>query len=151
MNYNWRTTMKNFWILIVTLILFTLCVTAMCEMSYAVRENRSLRAEVRQQATTIDFLDTVRRHQLDDIELWDERVRVDCKVIVKLNDDIRGYKSLNEALEGRIQKREGLFYKREENLRDEIVRLREQLRSGIMPPLEVDGNEDWDALEPTCQ
>ena len=133
---------------IVVLVMFTLFPTTLCLRDIALRENQSLKAEIVQWEETYD---TACEIQLADIKLWDERVLADCKVIIKLNEDIQGYKALNEALEGRVQKMAGLFYKREENLRDEIVRLRAQLRSGIIPPLEVDGNEDWDALEPTCQ
>jgi hypothetical protein len=71
-------------------------------------------------------LETVCKLQLDDINSWSDKDLEQKLKIVKLNDDIRGYKAFNEALEGRIQKMAGAYHLRELNLLERIRILEEQ-------------------------
>jgi len=114
----------------------------------ALNQRDHCRAEVERQEIVLDQWETYYQFQGEIHKVWDERVRVDRKVIVKLNDDIRGYKALNEALEGRIRKMAGGYHIREMNLLAEIERLKEELQIRMTPPNKI---PNWDALEPTCQ
>jgi hypothetical protein len=77
--------------------------------------------------------------QIDLIDTLDKENRDLLVKIVDLKKDIRGYKALNEAQEGRIQKMAGVFRIRELQLLEQIDRLKKALQ-GCFPnqePIEI--------------
>jgi hypothetical protein len=108
--------LKNLLAIIAVLLLMVACVIALCQRDYAIQ--RYEKAEI-----TIDCLETFTRLQADTIEMWVEDHRelsIDC---VDLQEDIRGYKALNEVMEGRIQRMAGAYHIRELNLLERIREL----------------------------
>ena len=89
--------------------------------------NKQLRKEVTNNELVIDSLEVLCNLQIEQIELYDGFVLADSKVIIKLNDDIKGYKALNEILEGRIRKMAGAYHVREQELLEEIDQLMSEL------------------------
>ena len=104
----------------VVLVMFAACSTVVCQRNTALRSLDRCKAEVERQEIVLDQWETFYQFRDEIAKMWDERV-------AKLNDDIRGYKALNEAMEGRIQKIAGVFHIREQNLLDDIKYLGDEL------------------------
>jgi hypothetical protein len=110
--------LKNLLAIIMVLLLMVACVIALCQRDYAIQ--RYEKAE-----STVYCLETFTRLQADTIEMWVKVHREIAIACVDLQEDIRVYKALNEAMEGRIQKMAGAYHIRELNLLERIRELEE--------------------------
>ena len=116
-------------LLTAVLVMFAACCTTLCQRDTALRSLDHCKAEVERQEIVLDQWETFYQFRDEIDKMWDERV-------AKLNDNIRGYKALNGALEGRIRKMAGVFHIREQNLLDDIKYLGDELlkcRTNISP------------------
>ena len=126
------------------LILMAICATALCQRDTALRSLDRCKAEVERQEIVLDQWETFYQFRDEIAKMRDERV-------AKLDDDIRGYKALNEAMEGRIRKMAGAYHVRKMNLRERIRELEDRLRSEMLPPEIVDHPPYQEPIEPTCR